>query len=83
MLALIRYPVGVIVEGIILSWTGNRMRLAIGGLDDIVELRRSGEIWLAESGQTVEFEFLGGWTTEGGAKTVSSPVPAVRFAGAE
>ncbi len=58
MLALIRYPVGIIVEAVILAVTRNRMRFAAAGFPDVVELRRSGVNWLTESDETVEFEFL-------------------------
>jgi hypothetical protein len=58
MVALIRYPVGIIVEAVILAATRNRMRFAAAGFTDAVELRRSGATWLTEAGETVEFEFL-------------------------
>jgi hypothetical protein len=40
-----------------------------------LELRRSGEDWLAETGQRVTFEFLLSETPE--EKTVALPVPAL------
>ncbi len=58
MLTLIRFPVGIIVEALILAVSKNRMRVAAAGFPDAFELRRSGGRWLTKTGQVVEFEFL-------------------------
>jgi hypothetical protein len=58
MYLLIRYPVGIIVEAVVLAKGRNRMRVAAAGFPDTVELRRSGSQWFAEASQPVEFDFL-------------------------
>ena len=45
MYLLIRYPVGAIVEGVVLAHQKNRMRVAAAGFPDTIELRRSGNQW--------------------------------------
>jgi hypothetical protein len=57
MYLLIRYPVGIIVEGVILAKGRNRMRVAAAGFPDAIELRRTGSQWFAETSQPVEFDF--------------------------
>ena len=83
MYALIRYPVGVIVETVVLAKKRNRMRLAAAGSPDALELRRSGGRWLTETGQTVEFEFLSSRATPGEEASSSKRVLAACFAGAQ
>jgi hypothetical protein len=58
MYLLIRYPVGTIVEGVVLAHRKNRMRVAAAGFSDIIELRRSGAEWFTSTRQPVEFDFL-------------------------
>ena len=58
MYLLIRYPAGVIVEGLMLSQQGSCMRVAAAGFPDTVELTYSGSQWLTASSQPVEFDFL-------------------------
>lgn len=58
MYTLIGYPVGVIVEAVLLAKAPNRMRFAAAGFPDVFELRRSGSQWLTETGQPVEIEFI-------------------------
>jgi hypothetical protein len=58
MYVLIRYPVGLIVEGIILAKGKYRMRVAAAGFADAIELRRSGSQWFTASVEPVEFDFL-------------------------
>ena len=55
---LIRYPVGIIVEAVVLAKGKNRLRVAMAGFSDTIELRRSGSRWFAPARQPVEFEFL-------------------------
>jgi len=43
---LIRYPVGIIVEAVVLAKGRDRMRVAVAGFPDTIELRRSGSQWL-------------------------------------
>jgi hypothetical protein len=59
MYTLISYPTGKIIEALIVSRTRNCMRFVAPGLPDTVELRRSRTDWLTESGERVEFGFLG------------------------
>lgn len=58
MYMLIRFPVGIIVEAVVLAKSKNRMRVAPAGFPDALELRRSGSQWYAANGQPVEFDFL-------------------------
>ena len=58
MYMLIRYPVGIIVEAVLLAKGSNRMRVAAAGFSDTIELRRSGTQWYTATRQPVEFDFL-------------------------
>jgi hypothetical protein len=58
MYLLIRYPVGIIVEAVVLARGRSSMRVAAAGFPDTIELRRSGSQWLTANRQPVEFEFL-------------------------
>jgi hypothetical protein len=58
MYLLIRYPGGIIVEGVVLAKGRNRMRVAAGGFPETIELRRSGALWSTDSNEQVEFDFL-------------------------
>ncbi len=58
MYLLIRYSNGEVVEAVVLSARGNRMRIAISGDDDASELMRDGSQWFSGTGESVEFEFV-------------------------
>ena len=58
MYMLIRYPVGIIVEAVVLAKGRDRMRVAVAGFPDTIELRRSGPQWLTPNREPIEFEFL-------------------------
>jgi hypothetical protein len=58
MYVLFRYPVGVVVEGVVLANGKNRMRIAAAGFGDTIELKRSGSNWISADRQCVEVEFL-------------------------
>ena len=58
MYVLIRYPAGVIVEGVILAKDRNCMRVAAAGFPDTIELMCSGSQWFTASEQPVEFDFF-------------------------
>ena len=58
MYVLFRYPVGVVVEGVVLANGRNRMRIAAAGFADTIELKRSGSNWISADRQCVEVEFL-------------------------
>jgi hypothetical protein len=58
MFTLIEFPVGVIVEAFVLSAGQDRMRVAIAGLPDAMELRRAGAGWITEDAESVSFGFL-------------------------
>ena len=58
MYLLIRFPLGIIAEAVILAKTNNCMRVAASGFPDTLELRRSGSQWFTATGQQVEFDFL-------------------------
>jgi hypothetical protein len=58
MYMLISYPVGIIVEALVLVKGRNHMRVAAAGFPDTIELRRAGTQWFTETRQPVEFDFL-------------------------
>ena len=58
MYLLIRYPIGLVVEGVVLAKGRNRMRVAAAGFPDAIELQRCGPQWFAATRQPVEFDFL-------------------------
>ena len=58
MYLLIRYPAGIIVEGLVLAKGRNHMRVVAAGFPDAIELRRSGSQWFTADRQPVEFDFL-------------------------
>jgi hypothetical protein len=58
MYMLIRYPVGIIVEAVVLAKGRDRMRVAAAGFPDTIELRRSGSQWFTSAREPIEFEFL-------------------------
>ena len=74
MYLLIRYPVGAIVEGVVLAHQKNRMRVAAAGFPDTIELRRSGNQWHTSDRQPVEFDFLMSTTYQ--AESLSAATPA-------
>jgi hypothetical protein len=58
MYILFRYPVGVVVEGVVLASSRNRMRIAARGFGDTIELKRSGSDWITADRERVELEFM-------------------------
>jgi hypothetical protein len=58
MYMLIRYPIGIIVEAVVLARGRNRMRVAAAGFADAIELRLSGAQWFTATREPVEFDFL-------------------------
>ena len=58
MYMLLRYSVGVVVEGIVLANGKNRMRVAAPGFSDVIELKRSGTHWTDADRRPVELEFM-------------------------
>jgi hypothetical protein len=58
MYLLIRYPGGIIVEGVVLAKGRNRLRVAAAGFPDTIELKRTGSTWITASHVQVEFDFL-------------------------
>ena len=83
MFVLIRYPVGIIVEAVVLATGKNRMRVASAGFPDVIELRRSGSQWFTSTRQPVEFDFVmfgahqrESTSSSGPALAVGAAVPA-------
>ena len=74
MYVLIRYPVGIVVEGVILAKGRNRMRVAAAGFPDTLELRRVGSQWFNAICQPLEFDFL--MSNARAGERVSSSTPA-------
>jgi hypothetical protein len=58
MYVLVRYPVGVVIEGVVLAQRRNSLRIAAAGFGDTLELKRSGDHWIDSSRDRVELEFL-------------------------
>ena len=58
MYLLIRYPVGIIVEAVVLARGRNRMRVVAAGFPDTIELTRSGLQWFTAIRQPVELDFM-------------------------
>jgi hypothetical protein len=54
---LIRYRNGLVVEAVILSLTGSKMRVAPKNGEDVVEYRLVKDIWISEDGEPVAFDF--------------------------
>ena len=63
MYLVIRYPAGVIVEGVVLANTKNRMRVVAPGFTDTIELKRSGPNWVAGR-DCVELDFIMSWSCD-------------------
>jgi hypothetical protein len=82
MYLLIRFPVGIIVEAVVLREGRNRMRVAAAGFRDTLELRRSGSQWFAAGRQPVEFDFLMSGAHLGDHVSSSKPACASRAAAA-
>jgi hypothetical protein len=74
MYLLIRYPVGIIVEGVVLAKGSNRMRVAAAGFPDTIELKSSGSQWFTETNQPIEFDFL--MSNDQPAESLSASSPA-------
>ena len=58
MRMMIQRADGVRAEAVLLAFDKNRMRLAIAGTLDTIELRMQCGCWVAEDGQTIEFDAL-------------------------
>jgi hypothetical protein len=81
MYLLIRYPVGIIVEAVVLARGSDRMRVAAAGFPDTVELRRSGSQWFTATRQPVEIEFMMGNAQSDESVSSSNPAGLTRAAG--
>jgi hypothetical protein len=71
MYLLIRYPAGVVIEGVVLAAGKNRLRVVSPGFPDTLELKRSGKNWILADGYRVELEFL----MSGRSDTAQTAVP--------
>ena len=58
MYSLIGFSNAVVVEAVVLKTGKTRLRVAVAGLDDTLELQRVGPEWFSETGERVTFEFL-------------------------
>ena len=58
MYLLIRYPGGIIVEGLVLAKGHDRLRVVVSGFPDTVELNRAGAAWSTCRQEVVEIDFL-------------------------
>ena len=81
MYVLIRYPAGVIVEGVVLAKDKNCMRVAAAGFPDTIELMCSGSQWFTASEQPVEFDFFLSNDNAQAPVSSSAPAPLVSAAG--
>jgi hypothetical protein len=73
MYLLIRYPAGIVIEGIALAAGKNRLRVISPGFTDTLELKRSGKNWILADGYRVELEFL----MSRGSETQRAEVPMI------
>ncbi len=55
---MLSYEDGKIVEAVVLSANGDRMRISIPNYEDTVELRSEQDGWMLESGERVEIECI-------------------------
>ena len=81
MYLLIRYPVGIIVEAVVLARGRNRLRVVAAGFPDTIELRRSSQQWHIAAGQPVELDFLMINTRADRSVAALRPASVVRVAG--
>jgi hypothetical protein len=58
MYTVIDYGNGALIEAVIVSRSAGRMRLAVAGMADALEIVRRGTKWLTDSGQELEFAFI-------------------------
>ena len=56
MLMILCYPTGRRVDGVLLATGQDRMRLAVRGRNETIELRREDGRWTSEDGVRVELE---------------------------
>jgi hypothetical protein len=75
MYTLIEYPVGIIVEAVVLSMEKNRLRVAAPGFSDALEFTSSGNRWITDEGQEADVLFL-----EYGAVEASAVSPSAGLA---
>jgi hypothetical protein len=80
MYTLIEYPVGVVVEAVVLSMETNRLRVAVAGFSDALEFVRPGLEWVTEGGQRIDVGFLQFGADE--SAVVSLPAELALAAGA-
>ena len=80
MYLLIRFPVGIIVQAVVLAKGRNRMRVAAAGFPDTIELKRSGQLWFTETREPIEFDFLMSGSYQGEIATSSTPAAFSRAA---
>jgi hypothetical protein len=78
MYILMRYPVGVVIEGVVLAKRRNSLRVAAAGFADIIELKRSGGDWMDSGRQRVELEFLMPRFCETNSETAAQKVQFAR-----
>lgn len=73
--AIVRLPNGHVSSAVVLSMTGDAIRLAIPGYNDVIELRSVFGVWVSDCGQPIEIEGLMGQlqgAAESSAKTLTS-----------
>jgi hypothetical protein len=82
MQLLLLYPTGRRVEGVVLSASRHRMRVAVRDRNETIELRLADGQWLADDGDPVEFDAI---TADGANDRIvelcSAIAPRVRTAG--
>jgi hypothetical protein len=58
MYLLIRYPGGIIAEGVVLAKGKNRLRVVVPGFPETIELKRADATWSTCGREVVEIDFL-------------------------
>ena len=83
MYMLIAYPVGIIVEAVVLAHGRKRLRVAAAGFPDVLELKRSRNGWSTDSGQNVEIAFMMSSAQQSESASSSEPALLTRAIGAQ
>ena len=81
MYVLMRYQVGVVVEGVILANGKNRLRVAAAGFPDTLELKRSGTDWFDGGHERVELEFIMARRSAAPSQSMESSIGKLRAIG--
>ena len=80
MYLIVSDPEGRRTDAIVLAMGADRMRISVPGCDDVLELKKDGDRWIADSGAAMEIE-AAIMTASGESSRFAEFVPLVRAAG--